>query len=104
MRRRQRIDAVSEQTKGVGSESVDVAGASEVQPSGQPINHSTNEGFSRRREVGAAGEEVGPSVVVPRAGGRERAIAWVASPSPAFGEMPDRLWLPLTVGVAQEHA
>lgn len=39
-------------------------------------------------------------VVSATAGVDHKPAACVASPSPAFGEIPARLWLPLTVGVA----
>jgi hypothetical protein len=52
----QRHDAIASASQAVGSVL--------VQPGGQPIIQSTKFGFSRRREVGAFGNDVGPSFIV----------------------------------------
>jgi hypothetical protein len=54
-----------------------------VHPLGHPINHSTNIGFNRRREVGVVFEDGSPCVVV---GGSWRERAHVSSDGvPALG-------------------
>ena len=52
------------------TEDAEALGASEVQPSGQPISHSTNAGLQRGREVGPVGEDGAPGDSVSGARGK----------------------------------